>query len=80
MGNGALWNWYFLFPLQLGKLINVSIFSFGSLFSGGERLGDPMAPIVNLKYSGAEEVTPAIAKERKSIRSPNNDVFDGDTL
>merc|ERR1719500_2559384 len=45
---------------------------FGSLFSGGERLGDPMAPIVNLKYSGAEEVTPAIAKERKSIRSPNN--------
>lgn len=53
---------------------------FGSLFSGGERLGDPMAPIVNLKYSGAEEVTPAIAKERKSIRSPNNDVFDGDTL
>jgi hypothetical protein len=39
-----------------------------------------MAPIVNLKYSGAEEVTPAISKERKSIRSPNNDVFDGDTL
>ena len=54
--------------------------SFGSLFSGGERLGDPMGPIVNLKYSGAEEVTPALTKERKAIRSPNNDVFDGDTL
>ena len=71
--------WFSLYN-YVSWLINISIFSFGSLFSGGERLGDPMAPIVNLKYSGAEEVTPAIAKERKSIRSPNNDVFDGDTL
>ena len=64
----------------LHTLYCLLIFSFGSLFSGGERLGDPMGPMVNLKYSGAEEVTPALSKERKAIRSPNNDVFDGDTL
>ena len=65
------------------KTIDRICFSFGSLFSGGDRLGDPMAPIVNLKYSGAEEVNPALAKDRKALRSPNssnNDVFDGDTL
>merc|ERR1719273_2658497 len=55
---------------------------FGNLFSGTERLGDPMAPIVNMKYTGsAEEATPALTRERKALKSPTtNDVFDGDTL
>lgn len=44
-------------------------------------MGDPMAPIVNLKYSGAEEVTPALGQRPKALKSPSqNDVFDGDTL
>ena len=55
--------------------------SFSGLFGGGERMGDPMAPIVNLKYSGAEEVTPALGQRPKALKSPSqNDVFDGDTL
>ena len=59
-----------------------AVFSFGSLFSGTERLGDPMAPIVNMKYTGsAEEATPALTRERKALKSPTNpDAFDGDTL
>ena len=58
-----------------------SLYSFSGLFGGGERMGDPMAPIVNLKYSGAEEVTPALGQRPKALKSPSqNDVFDGDTL
>jgi len=64
--------------------------SFGSLFSGAERMGDPMGPYVNLKYSGsspdaAESVTPALSTMRarssaeRKTRS-NSDVFDGDNL
>ena len=69
-----------IFQNQLFKILNY--FSFGNLFSGTERLGDPMAPIVNMKYSGAaEEATPALTRERKALKSPTtNDVFDGDTL
>ena len=45
-------------------------------------MGDPMAPMAGLKYSGAEEVTPGMGMgQRKAIKSPSqNDVFDGDTL
>ena len=64
--------------------------SFGSLFSGSERMGDPMGPYVNLKYTGsspdaAESVTPALSTMRarssaeRKTRS-NSDVFDGDNL
>ena len=58
-------------------------YSFGNLFSATERIGDPMAPIVNMKYTGAaEEATPALTRDRKALKSPTstNDVFDGDTL
>ena len=64
--------------------------SFGSLFSGNERMGDPMGPYATIKYSGSspeasEAVTPALSTmrarssaERKSRNT--TDVFDGDTL
>ena len=55
-------------------------FSFSSLFSSGERMGDPLAPMAGLKYGGAEEVAPSMG-QRKALKSPSqNDVFDGDTL
>ena len=71
----------FLYKIKSHR--KTSFYSFGNLFSATERIGDPMAPIVNMKYTGAaEEATPALTRDRKALKSPTstNDVFDGDTL
>ena len=86
--NRGIWKlWVFLisrnFLYKIKSHRKTSFYSFGNLFSATERIGDPMAPIVNMKYTGAaEEATPALTRDRKALKSPNstNDVFDGDTL
>ena len=60
-------------------------FSFGNLFSATERIGDPLVPYVNMKYTGSdEEVGPALstmrARSSAERKNRNTDVFDGETM
>ena len=73
---GLHFNWYknFLFFSS----------SFGNLFSATERIGDPLVPYVNMKYTGSEEVGPALStmRARSSAERKNRttDIFDGETM
>ena len=60
-------------------------FSFGNLFSATERIGDPLVPYVNMKYTGSdEEVGPALstmrARSSAERKNRNTDIFDGETM
>ena len=61
-----------------------SLFSFGNLFSATERIGDPLVPYVNMKYTGSEEVGPALstmrARSSAERKNRNPEIFDGETM
>merc|ERR1719412_1667913 len=57
---------------------------FGNLFSATERIGDPLVPYVNMKYTGSKEVGPALstmrARSSAERKNRNTDIFDGETM
>ena len=75
-----------LYGLHFHRYTNFLFFfvSFGNLFSATERIGDPLVPYVNMKYTGSEEVGPALstmrARSSAERKNRNTDIFDGETM